>query len=607
MYTIDPNELAHVTTLLREGKLPAAEAACRALLTKAPGHPAATHLLGLIRKDSGDAAAGERLMRESIALAPGEPEFRFNLGNLLRRQGRAAEAETLYRQTLQANPAHRQAQTGLVRALSDLGRHTAAEAECRALLATNERDAPTWSLLAMTLRNQTRMPEAEQAFRRAIALDPRHGHSHHNLGSLLVREERAEEALRELQQAESLGIKGFELAFNRGMALLQLYRIEDAEREFEQAVAANPLHGEAQLNLARLRFMRGEKDFTRTIAAAIAAHRGSTQLQILLSQILGRAGDLLRAESVLHDLRREVGRTPEVAAALAEILLEAGRLKEAEDEAIEAASGRPDNPNAIDNLVTILLARGRPQDAMPFIRRQRQLYPLGQGWIAHEAIAARLIGTPLHQELYDYGRFVRTYDIEAPPGWSSMQELNAALLRALNARHAFSNHPLDQSLRNGSQTARSLTTDNDPAIQAILKIFELPIQDYQEHLGTDAGHPLSSRNQHDAVITGAWSVQLRREGFHVNHVHPQGWISSAYYVSVPDEVNDETLMSGWLKFGETRYPVPGITPEGVVQPRAGRLVLFPSYMWHGTNAIHGDQPRTTIAFDAVPRRSTGSS
>jgi hypothetical protein len=29
-------------------------------------------------------------------------------------------------------------------------------------------------------------------------------------------------------------------------------------------------------------------------------------------------------------------------------------------------------------------------------------------------------------------------------------------------------------------------------------------------------------------------------------------------------------------------------------------VLFPSYMWHGTNAIHGADPRTTIAFDALP-------
>jgi hypothetical protein len=59
-------------------------------------------------------------------------------------------------------------------------------------------------------------------------------------------------------------------------------------------------------------------------------------------------------------------------------------------------------------------------------------------------------------------------------------------------------------------------------------------------------------------------------------------------------------MSGWLKFGEPRYPVPNAGAEGVVQPRAGRLVLFPSYMWHGTNPIHGSEPRTSVAFDAVP-------
>jgi hypothetical protein len=30
------------------------------------------------------------------------------------------------------------------------------------------------------------------------------------------------------------------------------------------------------------------------------------------------------------------------------------------------------------------------------------------------------------------------------------------------------------------------------------------------------------------------------------------------------------------------------------------LVLFPSYLWHGTTAILGGTPRTTIAFDALP-------
>jgi hypothetical protein len=29
-------------------------------------------------------------------------------------------------------------------------------------------------------------------------------------------------------------------------------------------------------------------------------------------------------------------------------------------------------------------------------------------------------------------------------------------------------------------------------------------------------------------------------------------------------------------------------------------VLFPSYLWHGTNPIRGEEPRLTIAFDCVP-------
>lgn len=56
---------------------------------------------------------------------------------------------------------------------------------------------------------------------------------------------------------------------------------------------------------------------------------------------------------------------------------------------------------------------------------------------------------------------------------------------------------------------------------------------------------------------------------------------------------------GWLKFGEPRYPVPGVTPERMVEPRVGRLVLFPSYMWHGTTPIVTEHPRMSIAFDLV--------
>jgi len=87
----------------------------------------------------------------------------------------------------------------------------------------------------------------------------------------------------------------------------------------------------------------------------------------------------------------------------------------------------------------------------------------------------------------------------------------------------------------------------------------------------------------------------------VNHVHPRGWISSAYYVAVPDVFEDAVAKQGWIKFGEPAAEFgASFAPRRTIQPKPGRLVLFPSYMWHGTVPFHSPQSRITIAFDAVP-------
>ena len=49
--------------------------------------------------------------------------------------------------------------------------------------------------------------------------------------------------------------------------------------------------------------------------------------------------------------------------------------------------------------------------------------PSAHIWIAHEATAARLLGDPAYETLYDYARLVRVYDLEPPPGFGSITEL----------------------------------------------------------------------------------------------------------------------------------------------------------------------------------------
>ena len=598
------SELQRASGALSEGKFSECAAICAAIVSQDGRNAIATHLLGLAIKDSGDLAQGEQWLRLSVQLDPQRAEFHANLANLLRRREKYKQAERFYRRALELAPAHRAARRSLALTLNDLARFAEAELICRELLAAEASDAESWVVLAMALSGLERLPEAEAAYRHALELDPANRVAHHNLGVLLVQVERPEAALAALKRAEAAGVDGYELAFNRGRALCELSEIDAAELEFERAVNLQPTNTEAQLQLARVRYLKGDPKFARAIATAANANRDDSNLQLLMGEVLWRSGDLHAAELVLQELLSRKAGNATVQSTLACVLLEAGRLKEAEGHALEAIAVAPADPVVSENLVTILLARGLPDDAMHFIKAQRQQRPDSQAWIAFEATAARLLGSDLYHQLYDYERLVRVFDLQTPAGWSSMEELNGALVEALDASHRARNQPLDQSLRNGTQTPRSLLSETHPAVRSILAAFQGPIAEYRRQLGADPGHPLSARNAGEMRYTGAWSVRLGRLGHHVNHFHPDGWLSSAYYVQTPPEIADVAARSGWIKFGEPRYAVPGLGAERFVQPQPGRLVLFPSYMWHGTTAIHGAAPRLSIAFDVVPGKAT---
>jgi len=287
----------------------------------------------------------------------------------------------------------------------------------------------------------------------------------------------------------------FAAALKRAGRLMELGDFEAAEREYARGVALDPSEPNAQFGLARLRYMRGDAQFARDLAAAAAGDRSNGSLQWQFANVLRHSGDLAGAEVLLRDLMARMGSAPELRSSLATVLLAAGRLEEAEIEARAAATARPTDVGILRNWVAVLLSAGRVTDALPVIRAQRARAPLDTAWIADEATAARLIGDSAYTVLYDYERFVRVYDLEPPQGWRSMAELNARLETLLTARHALMRQPFDQSMRFGTQTIGDLRQDSDEAIQAVLRAFVEPITEYRARLGDDEGHPLSARNR----------------------------------------------------------------------------------------------------------------
>jgi hypothetical protein len=118
----------------------------------------------------------------------------------------------------------------------------------------------------------------------------------------------------------------------------------------------------------------------------------------------------------------------------------------------------------------------------------------------------------------------------------------------------------------------------------------------------DPAHPLLGAPRHPIGFSGSWSVRLQSKGYHANHVHPAGWISSALYIVLPPEVGQGD--AGILTLGEAKapnFPV-DLPPFRTVDPKPGRLALFPSYMWHGTRPF-GEGERMTVAFDVMRQPS----
>tara|TARA_B100000795_G_scaffold132485_1_gene98853 strand:+ start:147 stop:485 length:339 start_codon:yes stop_codon:yes gene_type:complete len=97
-----------------------------------------------------------------------------------------------------------------------------------------------------------------------------------------------------------------------------------------------------------------------------------------------------------------------------------------------------------------------------------------------------------------------------------------------------------------------------------------------------------------------WANFLETGGYQSNHIHNNGWMSGVYYVSIPQSETEVAENAGWITFNRSGYDLPHFGGEyGIkkIRPVPGMLILFPSYVWHGTIPFSGTKSRVSISFD----------
>ena len=594
--------LAKAIDLARSGQGDAASAILTGILSAAPEEPDALQLLGMIARNAKDNVKAVALFERSLKSNPSQPNVLNNLGNALLDLQRPQEAVQAYEAALKLQPDYADALNNLGLAYLALDNPAAAQAALQRAVTAAPRNAKAWAALGRALRGSDRMDEAIAAFQTALSLRPNHIPTLHNFAVTLRLAGQPENAAKILQHCAAADLRSAEIRYNLGHCYYDLGQLDDAAAAYRAAISLDPIYRDAHDSLNRLYFQRGDSQrYLSSYVDALRDHPNDAGLLADLASRLNLGGQTGQSLDLLQDAVSRGVDSPSIQHKLGQACWAHAQQDMALSHFQAAIDADPDAVEYRLELARALIIREQYQDALEALGPALERHPLDQQAIAYQTLALRFLGDPRAEQLNDYARFVQASILRPPPEWGGVEAFNRRLEQVLAALHTTSQHPLEQTLRGGTQTMGDLFDQKAPEIAVVRQMIEAAVEKYIAALPEDAEHIFLSRKSTAFRFAGSWSVRLRSQGFHLNHVHSEGWISSCYYVALPKAVDRAADRQGWIKFGETGLSLgPREHIAKVVRPEVGKLVLFPSYMYHGTVPFEEDAFRTTIAFDVVP-------
>jgi Tfp pilus assembly protein PilF len=448
------------------------------------------------------------------------------------------------------------------------------------------RDPRLWQLHGLALRGLQDSAGAHRALARAAQLAPADPLIAHSLARSAL--EAGFPAVALFDRARQIAPRDAGIILGTMAALHAEERGGEALARLEPLLEGQPGWIEGHHAYARIAAICAAPGAeTATIEAAVHRQRTNVQLWQVLIQVHLEARDYCAARDAIERARGALGAHAEFNRLEAICLGELGQAAAAQR--LFDPLPMPANGETAVWPIRNLIRLGRYDQARLLAENSFNGISEAALW-PYRSLLWRLLDDPRWHWLEGDPRMIGIFDIASEVG--SIDDL-AALLRTL---HRGTRQPLDQSVRGGTQTDGNLLARADPAFRTLRAALLEAARAYAAQLPPpDPSHPVLLSRREPLDIAGSWSVRLTDRGFHADHVHWQGWISSAFYVVVPEE-DPAVPEAGCLAFGQCQDVLPDLPAFRVVKPQPGKLALFPSIMWHGTRPF-GSGERMTVAFD----------
>ncbi len=553
-----------------------------------------------IALQSGDLPGARRLAEAARRDFPRDAALADVAGDLAMKTGDAIAAEAHFAAACVAAPLFAGYAVNHAIALQHLGRHRQAVAVLARHEAAGLRDARLASVRALSERELGHPGEAARWYDVALRVEPNRARALHGRARVALERGEADAVVR-FDRALAITPGDPELWLGKAQALDVAGDSAGAMAIAEQVAQQLPGFLAGLTFLAGLRLAAGEADFTAPFRVAAARAPQDKAIAETHIETLAGLGFAAEAAEAAADARRRFPSDAHFA------LLEAIHAGSAGDFARADAilgSLTDDRPLRYLHEARHRLRAGDPATADRLLQRALEADPWDISAWALRGMAWRLAGDARAEWLHGQSGLVQLRPLVAREG------LVSEAIGELRPLHASSSMPLGQSLRGGTQTRGILFHRTEPVLGELHQAIRATLETYRAALpARDEAHPLLRHRDSPWQLLGSWSVRLTGgEGgagdYHTAHIHPQGIVSSALYLIVPEAALDADRKSGWLEIGR---PPPDLgidlEPLCVIEPREAHLALFPSTLYHGTTAFGaaGSTPaeRITVAFDVT--------
>ncbi len=396
----------------------------------------------------------------------------------------------------------------------------------------------------------------------------------------------------------------FKTLANLGALLQYTGHINEAITYHQRVIDMDPSDLEVRYNLAKSFVDAGRGD--EAIAECESVVTMTSNHPFALSIKGSVLCDLDQFEAAAEVLEQAVAADPTndmTLISLAYAKRQLGEIGFAEETLREAVKINPHNAGSTAELINILTAQDRRQEALTlaenFLIRHR-----GERMVlAAYAYALRDAGREEEAHaLLDFDRLINVIDLEKPAGFKSKPAFNQSLAAYITGHPSLLFSPKSKATRGGGQTGE-LNFEDDPALSALGSLIHKAVIDIaQSFRDTDIADQTLMAQPPENWSIRIWGTVLGSEGCQTPHNHPLGWLSGVYYAQLPSDMAEPGGQDGWLEFGAPpeRYVVSCEPALRAVEPKEGRLVLFPSYFYHRTEPFQSSEPRISLAFDVVP-------